>query len=186
MPGCGVEDKPQEPDSYTGREPPPPGVGPGTQKFEPLPTPDSHPRELERNVCVGPLVVSSCQCPKCGEVFAHYEVFVGGYHACLGSEEQPLCPRCTFATAWPAVTPEVAAAMVECRWRYHEHLLSGEPGSGKSTGEMRAAFLKAYDAFWLYGPALLGELERVFGDQVTAAVAAIEGGVSGVEVENPR
>lgn len=181
------------PDPYTGRVPIPPGVGPGTvkgkQEWSELVESLKYRAPLVRNMAVGPLVVSTIVCPKCGELFAfgrefHNRSHDNAYTACLGPDENPLCPRCYYATAWPQLgdlAEKVIAAMVECRWRYDEHLDAMEVASQKSQKQMREAFLKAQDAFWLYGPIMLSALEYVFGDQLKRAVAAIEGGASGVE-----
>lgn len=162
------------PDPYTGRMPIPPGVGPGTQPGGP-PRPAPVPQQT-RNVWVAPFWVCSGICPRCGEGF----VFIGKLS---DDEPDPICARCEYATAWPTVSPELVPIMVELRWRLDQYQAATDVGSGASREALRAAFLKATDGFWTHGAQLLEELERVFGDQVQAGVAAIEGGVSGVEVK---
>lgn len=175
------------PDPYTGITTPGPNPG-GAAEWKKVVDALQYQPALVRNLAVGPFVVSTCQCPQCGELFVHatryqHHSHVNVYTACLGPEDTPLCPRCIYATAWPEPSEQVITALVRLRWRYGEYLEASEVASQKSRPQQREAFLRAYDAFWLHGPKLLVELEHIFGDQLKRAVAAIEGGVSGVTLK---
>jgi hypothetical protein len=174
----------QQPDPYTGQRAPTPVplAAPGSADVPLVPKPDEpyvpRPRyeePLVRNIRVGPIWVSAIQCARCGTVFAH------GPEAVASDAPDPTCPRCTLVPLVPQ--PDVAAAMVELRWRYDQYV-HAKGLSGASQKEQYDAFLRVHDLFWRHGPALLQELERVFGDQVRAGVAAIERGVAGVDAMN--
>jgi len=172
------------PDPYTGIMEPGPNPG-GAAEWKKVVEALQYQPALVRNLVVGPFVVSTCQCPQCGELFVHATEYKHHSHnnvytACLEPDERPRCYRCLYATAWPQPTARVIEALVHIRWRYGQFLDACEVASQKSQKEQRDAVLRAHDAFWLHGPALLAELERIYGDQLKRAVAAIEGGVSGV------
>jgi hypothetical protein len=178
----------QEPDPYTGRLPIPPGVGPGTQPFTSAKdaaggTPD-YEIPLKRNVQVGPLVVSACKCPQCGEIYAHYALgqapIAHWYQACLSDDEpDPPCWRCEVSVGIP-LSPDEAGAMAEFRWRYDNYLKAAEAGSGQSTDARRHAFIVGCDSGMNYAPKMLEALERRYGNQVDAGVQKILNGTPGV------
>lgn len=136
-------------------------------------------RPLERNVAVGPMLVSTCICPKCGEVFAHFIKMHedSKIHNALGDDQEPVCYRCTYADK--TCPPGLVYAMQQVRWLYDQYYEAHASLGGASNVEIRARFLKAYDAFWRYGPVLLAELEHVYGNQLTRGVHEIETGVAG-------
>jgi len=168
-----------QPDPYPTRGAIPTGTGPGSQTYVP-----DRPfeRPLERNVCVGPLVVSACRCPMCGDVYAHYAngERSNWYAAGLpNGEPDPPCLRCELALGIP-LSPDEAAAMADFRWRYDEYVAAQRVGSGDSQQEQRAAFLAMCESAQLQAPALLAALERRYGNQQDAGVHAILNGASGV------
>jgi len=115
------------------------------------------PRPVERHVVVGPLLVSSCLCPRCGGLFAHGGLLQPG-------EPDPACPRCIYATAWPTAPAELLEVMAELRQRLQDYHRARSLGEGSRVEEHRT-FVLVSDAFWAHGPVLLGELERIYGRQ---------------------
>lgn len=156
------------------------GTGPGAQeRYEPTPP---YRRPLERNVVVGPMLVSTLVCNKCGEVFAYGIPLRDGskIDACLPNEaspEDPDCPRCSYSDK--TCPDDAKQAMQECRWRYNQYKEARASLGGVSNAGIRDHFLKAHDIFWRYGPVLLLELERIYGDQLTRGVHEIETGGEG-------
>lgn len=169
-----------QPDPYPTHPPMPPGTGPGGGVYVP-PAELRYGRPLERNVVVGPMVVSTCLCPQCGQVYVRGELLgSGGYAKAMPDDEpDPPCWRCEVSVGVP-LDPNEAAAMAEFRWRYDQFLAANEVGGMTSQAEMRAAFVRAHDSAWVHAPALLWALERRYGNQQNAGVAAILAGASGI------
>lgn len=133
------------------------GLMGGRRRDEPVPPPVVPSRPLERNVAVGPLWVSSCRCPQCGEVFAHPRFLDP-------AEAEPPCPRCIYTTAWPTAPPDILESMSVMHQRMMDLRRARSLGEGSTAEEHRTVVL-ASDGFWYYGPRLLGELERIYGVQ---------------------
>lgn len=161
-----------------------PGANPGAGRPYVSPAELRYARPLERNVVVGPMVVSTCLCPQCGQVYVRGELLgPGGYTPAMTDDEpDPPCWRCEVAVGVP-LDPEEAAAMAEFRWRYDQFLAATEVGGMTSQDEMRAALVRAHDSAWVHAPALLRALERRYGNQQDAGVQAIASGAAGVVVE---
>lgn len=158
------------PDPYTGITPDVPGPGPLTGKAPPPPIPEL---PFSRNVRVEPLWISACRCPQCGEVYPHVGVMAD-------EDLDPPCWRCEVSLGVP-LSPDEAAAMAEFRWRYDRFLKAYEVASGASQAVMRQRFIDMCSSAQMQGPTLLHALERRYGDQQDAGVAAIVNGASGVE-----
>lgn len=158
-----------------------PGPNPGAGLPYVSPAELRYERPLERNVVVGPMVVSTCQCPQCGQVYVRGELLgSGGYAPAMSKDEpDPPCWRCEVSVGVP-LDPDEAAAMAEFRWRYDLFLAANEVGGMQSQDDMRAAFVRAHDSAWVHAPALLHALERRYGNQQDAGVQAILNGASGV------
>lgn len=174
-----------QPDPYTGVKPIPSGVGPGLRTYaspaEAAGT-SGFRRAFERNVVVGPLIISICRCPQCGQVFPYFrDLLDEGWEAgaMLDDDPDPPCWRCEVAVGVP-LSPHEAAAMAEFRWRLDRFLKANEGPSGASTSDRRATLVAMSNAAQIHGPALLGALERRYGNQQDAGVAAILNGVEGV------
>jgi hypothetical protein len=147
-----------------------PGTGPGAQAHVPD---QDYTAPHERNVRVGPLWISTCRCPQCGQGFAHEGLL-------RDDEPDPPCWRCEVSVGVP-LDPEEAGAMAEFRWRYDRFLAAIAIGSGESEKEMRHRFITACDSGMVYAPRLLAALERRYGNQVEAGVQAILNGAAGVK-----
>lgn len=102
----------------------------------------------EEYVSVGPVFASSRICVKCRERFV-----------IISQDPSQICPRCTYATAWPTAPPEVLEAMRELRGLVMLHDAAG------SKEEQHDRFVKLHDGAYLRHAVLLGELERIYGTQ---------------------
>lgn len=152
-----------------------PGTGPGApdQVYVP-PAELRHERALERNVVIGPLLVSTCRCPQCGTVYAYSAPLgKGGYAiALMDDEPDPPCWRCEVPLGVP-LDPAEVHAMQQFRWRYEQYVDAHEVGAMQSLAQMRAAFLQFCSSAEYYAPQLLAALERRYGNQQDAGVQQI-------------
>lgn len=129
--------------------------------------PTGYRRPLERNVVVGPFLISTVACPGCGVLHVVAVPMYDGRAilSALAPEEHPLCPIC--AANQPQPSDAVRAAMAELRWRLDRFQAArlSDAGIGASVKEHRQAFLDLQSCCWSATPVLLRELERVHGNQ---------------------
>jgi len=126
----------------------------------------------EHNVQVGPLSVSTGDCPRCGAAFAWWGTTTVP-DVVLADDPAPLCWRCRYV---PLTVPaEVAAVMSHVRWKLDEYRKAAGLG-GIPREEFRRTALAASQACWIHGPALLAALEAIYGDQQVTQVQAIATG----------